>query len=189
MLMSQAAISALSMGLPRLGPAARQPKLTAKINSAAVNSCVDMAYRPGAADRPAGDAVKVLAREGGDRRHFRSLSPHRDDLGARGLHVARLVPGPALQHGRAAIPVPGDTEPRKSLAEHRFVQGRLRPALAAVGRDHHFGNAAVARISDAGYLVEARRLQHQPRRRVGDEGLYLLQEIKLIRLSVRQEDR
>src|SRR6266404_7900909 len=117
MLMSQAAISALSMGLPRLGPAARQPKLTAKINSAAVSLCVDMAYRPRAADRPAGHAVVVLAREGGDRRHFRGLPPHPDDLGARGLHVARLVPGPALQHRRAAIPVPGDTEPGKGFAK------------------------------------------------------------------------
>src|SRR5712691_11294722 len=189
MLMSQAAISAASMDLPRLGPAARQPKLTAKINRAPVNLCVDMAYRPRAADRPAGHAVVVLAREGRDRWYFRSLPPHRDDLGARGLHITRLVPCPALQYGRAAIPVPGDTEPRKGLAKHRCVQGRLRPALAAVGRDHHFRNAAVARISDAGYLVEARRLQHQPRRRVGDKGLHLLQEIKLIRLSVRQDRR
>src|SRR5439155_5477469 len=150
MLMSQAAISAASMGLPRLGPAARQPKLTAKIDTAAVSLCVDMAYRPGVADRPAGHAVVVLARESGDRRHFRTLPPHRDDLRARGLRVARLVPGPALQYGRAAIPAPGDTEARKGLAQHRFVQGRLRPALAAVGRDHHFRDAAVARISDAG---------------------------------------
>src|SRR5438046_6549292 len=117
MLMSQAAISAASIGLPRLGPAARQPKLTAKIDKAAVSLCVDMAYRPGAADRPAGHAVVVLAREGGDARHFRSLAPHRDDLGARGLHVARLFAGAALQHGRAAMPVPGDTEPPKGLAE------------------------------------------------------------------------
>src|SRR6266446_9868953 len=183
MLMSQAAISAVSMGLPRLGPAARQPKLTANINRPPVSLRVDMAYRPRAVDRPAGHAVVVLAREGRDRRDFRSLPPHRDDLGARGLRVARLVPCAALQYGRAAIPAPGDTEPRKGLAQHRFVQGRLRPAQAAVGRDHHFGNAAVARISDAGYLVEARRPQHQPRRRVSDEGLRLLQEIELIRLS------
>src|ERR1700740_520151 len=100
MLMSQAAISAASTGLPRWGPAARQPKLTAKIHTTAVNLCVDMAYRPRAVDRPAGHAVVVLAGEGGGRRHFRALPPHRDDLGARGLHVARLVPGPALQHGR-----------------------------------------------------------------------------------------
>src|SRR6267378_3725625 len=110
MLMSQAAISAASMDLPRLGPAARQPKLTAKINTAAVSLCVDMAYRPRAADRPAGHAVVVLARERRHRRHFRSLPPHRDDLGARGLRVARLVPCPTLQYGGAAIPVPGDTE-------------------------------------------------------------------------------
>src|SRR5438552_17087719 len=116
MLMSQAAISAASIGLPRLGPAARQLKLTAKIDRAAVSLCVDMAYRPGAADRPAGHAVVVLAREGGDRRHFRTLPPHRDDLPACRLHVPRLVPAPALQHGRAAVPAPGGTEASKGLA-------------------------------------------------------------------------
>src|SRR5438876_11144363 len=89
MLMSQAAISAVSMGLPRLGPAARQPKLTAKIDRAAVSLCVDMAYRPGAADRPAGHAVVVLAREGGGRRHFRRLPPQRYGLGARRPQAAR----------------------------------------------------------------------------------------------------
>src|SRR2546430_12842826 len=51
-----------------------------------------------------------------------------------------------------------------------------------------FRDAAVARISDAGDLVEARGLQHQPRRRVGDEGLHLLQEIKLIRLPVARSE-
>src|SRR5207244_13022607 len=140
MLMSQAAISAASMGLPRLGPAARQPKLTAKIDSAAVNLCVDMAYRPGAADRPAGHAVVVLAREGGDRRDFRALPPQRDDLGARGLHVARLVPGPALQYGRAAIPVPGDTEAREGLGQDPCLEDGFRPALAAVAAHHVFGH-------------------------------------------------
>src|SRR5712691_511750 len=189
MLMSQAAISAVSMDLPRSGPAARQPKLTAKINTAPVNLCVDMAYRPRAADRPAGHAVVVLAREGRHRRDFRSLAAYGDDLRAGRLHVARLVPCPALQYGGAAIPVPRNAEPGEGLAQHRLVQGRLRPALATVRRDRHFRNAAIARISDAGYLVEARRLQHQPRRRVGDEGLHLLQEIKLVRLSVRQDGR
>src|SRR5467141_4129990 len=108
MLMSQAAMSAVSMGLPRLGPAARQPKLTAKIDRAAVNLCVDMAHRPRAADRPAGHAVVVLARERRHRRDFHSLAAYGDDLRAGRLHVACLVPCPALQYGRAAIPVPGD---------------------------------------------------------------------------------
>src|SRR5467141_2834903 len=99
MLMSQAAMSAVSMGLPRLGPAARQPKLTAKINRAPVNLCVDMAYRPRAVDRPAGHAVVVLARECRHRRNFRSLAAHRNDLGARRLHVARVIPCQALQYG------------------------------------------------------------------------------------------
>src|SRR2546429_4085532 len=92
MLMSQAAMSAASIGLPGLGPAARQPKLTAKIDRAAVSLCVDMAYRPGAADRPAGHAVVVLARGGGDRRHFRTLPPPRADLRARGLPRGPLRP-------------------------------------------------------------------------------------------------
>src|SRR5882762_480553 len=73
MLMSQAAISAASMDLPRLGPAARQPKLTAKIDKAAVNLCVDMAHRPRAVDRPAGHADVVLARESGHRLHSLNL--------------------------------------------------------------------------------------------------------------------
>src|SRR5256712_8250580 len=99
MLMSQAAISAASIGLPRLGPAARQPKLTAKIDRAAVSLCVDMAYRPGAADRPAGHAVVVLAREGGDRRHFRAPPPPPRYLGAGRLALAPPFPPPALPHG------------------------------------------------------------------------------------------
>src|SRR5256885_5211022 len=137
MLMSQAAISAASIGLPRFGPAARQPKLTAKIDRAAVSLCVDMAYRPGAADRPAGHAVVVLARERGDRRYFRALPPHRDDLGAGRLHVARLVPRPALQHGGAALSVPGGTEPPKGPGPHGVLQSRLRPALAPLRREPH----------------------------------------------------
>src|SRR2546425_7427817 len=143
MLMSQAAISAASIGLPRLGPAARQPKLTAKIDRAAVSLCVDMAYRPGAADRPAGHAVVVLAREGGDRRYFRALPPHRDDLGAGRLHVARLVPRPAFQHGGGPHPAPRGTGTRKRPSPARVLERRLGPALARGGADPHLPESAV----------------------------------------------
>src|SRR6267378_6575248 len=186
MLMSQAAISAGSMGVPRFGPAAKaalDPRPSARAMAGSL--CVDMFHLPFAVDRPAREAVVVLVREPEHVRDLLGLAALGHELSAGRLHVAGLVPGAALQYGRTAVPPPGHTEPRESLREHRSLQRRLRPTLAAVGRNHHPGNPAVARIGDAGDLVVSGPLQRQSRRRMSDEGLHLLQEVEPVRFSAR----
>src|SRR5687767_2554569 len=70
-------------------------------------SGVDMLHLAIRLDAPAGRAVEVLARERRRVRHRRpGLTPPGDDLGARGLHVAALVPRAALQDDRSAVPAP-----------------------------------------------------------------------------------
>src|SRR4030095_16891199 len=186
MLMSQAVISAGSIGFPRFGAwakAALEPKESARTKVVIEILRIDMFHLPIALDRPGRDAVVVLTREARYRANLRSFATRGHDLGAGQLHVAGLVPRAALQDRRAAIPVPGHPEPGESLAMHRFLQRCLSPALAAISRHHDLRNPAVARIGDAGTLVEAGLFQRQPRRRVRDERFDLLQEIELIRLS------
>src|SRR5256885_1598647 len=175
MLMSHAAISAGSRGIPRFGPA-EKAALEARPSARAMaeSLCVDMFHLPFAVDRPAGEAVVVLVREPQHVRDLLGLAALGHELGAGRLHVAGLVPGAALQYRRTAVPPPWHAEPRESLGEHRRLQRRLRPAPAAIGRNHHLGNPAVARVGDAGDLVVSGPLQRQPRRRMGDEGLDLL---------------
>src|SRR5215831_16332371 len=103
-----------------------------------------------------------------------------NDLGARRLHVAALVPGPALQHRGSAVPAPGHAEARERPWQHRLLQRRVAPALAAVCRDHDPGDAAGARIGDAGTLVVAGLLQGQSGRWVRDERLDLLEEVEAV---------
>src|SRR5712692_951110 len=68
MLMSQAAISAGLTGFPRFGPSAKaMPAPSARITAELRSLCVNMLHLPLAVDRPAGDAVVVLTREGGYR--------------------------------------------------------------------------------------------------------------------------
>src|SRR2546425_150665 len=109
-------------------------RTTAELRSLGVN----MGALPLAVDRPARDAVVVLAREGRDGRDRLGLAALGHDLGAGRLRVAGLVPRAALQDCRPAIPVPGHAEAGKSLAQHRRLQRRLPPALTAVGRNHDF---------------------------------------------------
>src|SRR5882762_5934140 len=165
MLMSQAAISAGSMGVPRFDPAAKaalDPRPSARAMAGSL--CVDMFHLPFAVDRPAGEAVVVLVRETQHVRDLLGLAALGHELGAGRLHVAALVPRAALQYGRTAVPPPWHAEPSKGLGKHRRLQRRLRPTLAAVGRNHHLGDPAVARIGDAGDLVVSGPLQGQPRR-------------------------
>src|SRR5690242_13653555 len=98
MLMSQGASSAGVMGLPRFGPAAKAPE-HASASAAASALRVDMFHLAFRVDGPAGRPVVMLAHERRHRRRPRALAALGDDLGARLLHVARLVPGAALQHG------------------------------------------------------------------------------------------
>src|SRR4249920_254447 len=170
MLMSQAVISAGSIGFPRFGAWAKAA-LEPSARAAATIIClrINMFDLPLVVDRPARGAVIVLARKSRYGRDFRRLAAHGHDLSARRLRVAGLVPGAALEDRRAAIPVPGHAEPGESLAVHRFLQRRLRPALTTIGGHHDLRNPAVARIGNAGNLVEAGLVQHHPRRRMRDE--------------------
>src|SRR5712691_2731682 len=102
MLMSQVLISDSAIGCPSPGPSAiAMPEPSASARRAAADRClgVNMFDLPVAVDRPAGDAVVVLVREGQYGRDFLGLAALGHELGAGRLHVAGLVPGAALQHG------------------------------------------------------------------------------------------
>src|SRR5262249_2554873 len=104
---------------------------------------VDMFDLPFAVDAPAGDAVVMLVRER-ERARDRplGLAARGHELRAGRLHVASLVPGAALQHDRLTIPTPGHAEADEGLRIDRALQRGLAPALAAVGRHHHPGDAS-----------------------------------------------
>src|SRR5262252_9273082 len=99
MLMSQAAMSAVPAGLPRLGASAEAAPATSK----SVNQTpeitqlrVGMFDLPRAVDRPAGDGVAMLVQNRshrGDHLQFAALG---DELGSGRLRIAGLVPGAAL---------------------------------------------------------------------------------------------
>src|SRR3989454_2358999 len=191
MLISQPAISAAEIGVPRFGAwakAALEPRASAMSTAALPRLRVHMFHLAIALDAPARGAVVVLARKG---RHVRNRRPGlatvRDDLRAGRLHIAGLIPRAALQDGRPAIPVPGHAEPRERLGVHRLLQRRLPPARAAVGRHHDLRDPSVAGIRHAGDLVEARPIQLQPGRGMSDEGFDLLEEVELVGLAARQD--
>src|SRR5436305_8384072 len=160
--MFQAVMSASVIGWPARGDSASAvavPNVSMR-TTAESDLRVDMLDPPGAVDTPTGDAVVVLVRERQRARHrLLGLPASSHELGAQRLHVAGLVPGAALQHHRLAIPAPWHPEAGESLRIDRALQRRLRPALAAVGRDRDLGDAAVAGIGDPGDLVLARSLQ------------------------------
>src|SRR5450755_974041 len=192
MLMSQAAMAASSIGLPRLGVSANEASVIIADNNAAekiAHLAVNMLDLPIASDAPTGDRVVVLVGKGQDRRRFRQFAARGHEFGAGRLYIAGFIPRPALQRGRAAVPAPWHAETGEGLAQDRFLKCRWRPALAAVGGDHYFLDPAGAGIGDARNLVETRTLQHHAVRRAGDEGFDFLQEIKPVRLAVRQDLR
>src|SRR5271165_5584603 len=175
--MSQAATSAGSIGLPRLGPSAKAgPATTNSANATAgiMPLDVDMLDLPRAVDRPAGDGVEVLIQNRRDRRNSLQLAALGNEFGARGLHVACLVPGTALQGRDTAVPVPGHAKAGEGLAQQRLLQRRLRPATPAIGRNHDPGDPTGAGVGDAGDFVETGPLQGQSRRGLRDERLDLL---------------
>src|SRR5262249_13553993 len=150
MWMSQGASSVGLIGLPSSGPSARAAPATRRSEPTPSRSLrVDMLHLPFGVARRAGDAVEVLAREGEPRRRLRGLAAMGDDLGARRLHVAALVPGAALQHRGPAVPAPRHAEARERPRQHRLLQRRLAPALASVRRAHDTGGAAAARLGAA----------------------------------------
>src|SRR5439155_4777917 len=117
MWMSHAARSAWVSGVPRFGPAAN----AGLVSKTKIRLRVNMAHASVGIDRPARDAVVVLAREHRHRRYARRLAALRDDLGARRLHVALVVPGAALQDRGAAVPLPRHPKARERLAHHRLL--------------------------------------------------------------------
>src|SRR6266851_4890654 len=113
MLMSQGAISAGSIGRPRLGPSATAvPAPNTKASAAAEIETlrVNMFHLAFAVDRPAGETVVVLVREAEDPRDLLGFSALGDELCAGRLHVAGFVPRAALQYRGSAVPAPGHAE-------------------------------------------------------------------------------
>src|SRR5215475_9734119 len=150
-LISHAAISAGSIGLPRPGPSADAAPAAKKSVSPTAGDIllgVDMFDLPVAIDAPAGDGVEVLIQHRPDRRNCPQLTAVGDEFGSGRLHVAGIVPGAALQGRRPAVPTPGHAEAGEGLAEHRLRQTRFGPAFTAVGRNHDLGNPAGAGVSD-----------------------------------------
>src|SRR5260370_1899701 len=189
MLISHSARSACVIGLPRRGPSASAtlaPSASPATPAMTASLGIDMLDLPLGLDRPTGDGVEMVARKTADRRGFRGLAAQRHELLAGRLHVAGLVPGPALQDRRPAVPAPRHREPGEGLRQARLLQGRFGPTLAAVRGDQDLGDPPGARIGDAGYLVDARLLVGEAGRWRGDEGLHLLHEIELRILSVRK---
>src|ERR1700730_12466421 len=187
MLMSHGARSAGVIGCPNLGASAASATLRPSASAVvkASNSRIDMAHLALVINPPARDGVAVLHREC---RHVRR-TPGRAALGdecfSRRLHVAGLVRRTALQDRCATIPVPRNAEASECFAQNRRLQRRLCPALATVGRDLDFADAAIAGKGYAGDLVEAGPLHVQSWRRVSDEGFDLLGEVELPGFSVR----
>src|ERR1700722_16593506 len=174
-LMSHGARSAGVIGLPRLGPSASAmpaPHANASMPAPIASLRIDMFDLSLGVHGPTGDGVEMLAREAEHRWGLRSLAAQRHELFPGRLHVAGLVPGPALQDRRPAVPPPRHAEAGEGLGQPRLLERRLRPALAAVRRHHHLGDAAGAGIGDAGNLVDAGLLELEAGRRVGDEGLH-----------------
>src|SRR5215467_6264310 len=164
-LISHAAMSAGSIGLPRPGPSADATLAARQSASATAEEIllgVNMPDLPSAVDAPAGDGVEVLVQHRPDRRNCLQLTAMGDEFGSGRLHVAGVVPGAALQGRGPAAPAPGHAEAGEGLAEYRLRQTRLGPAFAAVGRNHDLGDPAGAGISDAGDLVEPRSRQIHP---------------------------
>src|SRR5436190_18655304 len=105
--MSHALMSASEIGLPSPGVSAAAALAATPSTSIRATSDlrVDMFDLPFAVDAPAGDAVVMLVGERQQvRERLRGLAAHGDELGARRLYIAGLVPGAALQHHRLAVP-------------------------------------------------------------------------------------
>src|SRR5580692_11453591 len=148
MLMSQAAMSASVSGLPRPGPS-EDAALAAKQSASPRTPTprlgeillgVNMLEFPGAVDAPAGNGIKVVVQHRPDRRSCLQFAALRDEFGSGRLHVAGIVPGAALQGRGPAVPAPGHAEAGEGFAQHWLRQTRLRPAFAAIGRNHDLGD-------------------------------------------------
>src|SRR5579871_2288973 len=125
MLMSQLAIAASSIGLPRCGVSAHDGPAFASArtaaNAARFGSSVNMLNLTIGPDAPACDRIIVLIGESQDRRRFCQFAAHGDELRTGRLYVAGLVPGAALQGRRTAVPSPRHAKAGECLAQDRFL--------------------------------------------------------------------
>src|SRR5260370_21785960 len=158
MSMSHSARSAGVIGFPRFGLSACAPPMArARVHDSdtKIALCVRMSDPPLGVDRPADDGIEMMVLEPQHRGHRGQLAAGRNELRARGLDIAALVPGAALQDGRSPAPAPRHAESRKRHAQHGFLKGGLRPARPAVSTDLHAGDPALAGIGASRDLVEA----------------------------------
>src|ERR1700685_4218541 len=182
--MSQALMSASLIGLPRCGASAAKAAAEAKASvtrsAAAPGLNVDMLDLPGALNPPRGEAVVVLVGKAEHVGNFLGLAAYRDEIGAQRLHGAGIVPGAAGDGGRLAVPAPRHGKARERFRADRTFDRRFAPALAAIGGDQNFLDAAGARIGNAGNLVKARTLHGVAERRLGDERFYVVDEVEVV---------
>src|SRR5215471_3673327 len=141
MLMSQEPRSSTEIGLPRLGLCcwANASGASAKRTAGAAatrNLRIDIFHLAIACDGPRLDHVVMVNA---------AVAAQPDELLAARLDVASLVGRTALQHRRAAVPLPCHAEAGRGFRQHRLLQRRESPALAAVGRHLDLGDLAVAR--------------------------------------------
>src|SRR5215468_7189232 len=197
--MFHALMSDSEMFLPRPGvsanaadPTTADPNASesAKGNKERTRLRVDMLDLPFAVDAPGREAVVVLIGESQRIGHRPlGLAAGGDEFGAGRLSVAALVPGAADEDHGLAVPAPGHGETRERLRVGRPLQRRLRPALAAIGRDRDLGDAAGAGIGDTRYLVVARTFERLAERRMRDERLDLHDEVELHEVLVGEDLR
>src|SRR5438874_1545078 len=134
MLMSHAEISSGVASCPRFGLSAANATAEAMARpEAAMRRAlrVDMLHLALLGNGPGCDGIAVI--DG-------PVAARGDHLLTRRLDVTSFVSGAALQDRRPAVPPPGNAEARQRLRQHRRLQRRRRPALAAVGRNLDFGD-------------------------------------------------
>src|SRR5262245_19318235 len=170
-LMSQPATCAGVASRPRFGPSgvaavtpapAQPPTISASATRA--RSRVDMLHLAARRHAPGLDAVEV---------EDRVVAVLGDELLAFRLHGAGVVSGARLEHGRRAVPPPGQPEARERARQHRRDQRRLDPGPTCIGRDLDLLDRAVARPGDAGDLMQPTSRQGHAVRGPGDDGFHL----------------
>src|SRR5262249_42989030 len=122
--MSQAAMSAGASGFPRLGVCAHanfEVRTRTNTRRWRVSLRVYMPTLAVTIDRPARDRVEMFVREGGYCWTFGHFTAYCNNLGSGWLHITRLIPRAALQHGRPAVPSPRRPKPGECLVEHRYL--------------------------------------------------------------------
>src|SRR3954453_5951758 len=126
-------------------------------------------------DAPGPDRVVVVEK---------ILTTHREQFGERRLHIAGLIDRTALDHGRLAVPPPGQTEACQGAGEQWLLQSRPPPTLALIDGHLDASDLAMPAPGDAGDLVKAGRIQALAARRTRDDRLRLHIEGKLPRRAV-----